>query len=340
MSDFDLGVYEKAFRSIDTPVLITDTDLIIRDVNEAGLAFAGYQYEELVGQSATRIAADEEIYTELVETILDGAAWSGDFELRTKEDEGVFGRGSVAPVSLDGETRGYVAIFIDTTKQRRYENTAEVLNRLLRHDLRNELNVAYGNLQNAQSRIDDETIADYLDQVHGALTRLISKSERAHNLGELLEGTYEASNHLVRLDYVLHEALVETIEAFDEAKFRFETFPEVQVVADNLLATVFTAVLENGVVHNNATTPVVDIEVEEHETEVVVTIVDNGPGVPQEQEDLIFGREELDQLHHGRGISLFFADNVIDSYKGDIWVEPEQTDGATFKIRLDKAVAA
>ncbi|WP_303650213.1 sensor histidine kinase [Halalkalicoccus sp. NIPERK01] len=330
-------MYAEAFRSIDAPALITGADLVIRDVNEAGLSFTGYEYEEFVGRSATIVSGDEGTYADIVETVLDGAAWSGDFELRTKEGEGVFGRGSVAPIVLDGETRGYVAVFIDTTKQRRYENTAEVLNRLLRHDLRNELNVAYGNLQNAQSRIDDDEVSAYLDRVNEALTRLIGKSERAHSLGELLENSYEAENHLVRLDYVLHEAMVETIEAFDDAQFRFEEFPPVRVVADDLLTTVFTVVLENAVVHNDAPTPIVEVEVEERDGDVTVRVVDNGPGIREGEEDLIFGREERDQLHHGSGISLFFADNVIKSYDGDIRVDTDREEGAAFEIGLNKA---
>lgn len=337
MTEFDVRVYEKAFRSIDTPALITDTDLLIRDVNEAGLAFTGYEYDEFVGQPATIISENEEIYAEIVETILDYEAWSGDFELRTKEGDGVFGRGSVAPVVLDGETKGYVAVFIDTTKQRRYENAMDVLNRLLRHDLRNDLNVAYGNLQNAQSRIDDDDVSHHLEQVEVALARVINRSERARNLGELLEQAYELDNRPIRLDQVLHEAVVDTINRFEDARFRFETFPEIRVVADHLLRTVFTAVLENAVVHNDAETPIVDVAVEEREADVVVSVTDNGPGIPEGAEDLIFGREELDQLHHGSGISLFFADTVVKSYDGDIDVETDRSEGARFEIRLEKA---
>lgn len=336
MTDFDVRVYESAFRNIDTPVLITDTGLVIRDVNEAGLAFTGYEYEEFVGQSATVISEDEEIYTEIVETILADEAWSGDFELRTKEGDSVFGQGSVAPMVVDGETRGYVAVFIDTTKQRRYENAMDVLNRLLRHDLRNDLNVAYGNLQNAQSRVEDEDVAAALEQVEVALARVINRSERARNLGELLEQAYELDNRPVRLDQVLHEALVEAINRFGDARFRFETFPEIHVVADHLLRTVFTAVLENAVIHNDAASPTVDVAVEEHEEDVVVRVTDNGPGIPAGTEDLIFGREELDQLHHGSGISLFFADTVVKSYNGDIDVDTDRSEGAEFRIRLNK----
>lgn len=336
MTDFDVRVYESAFRSIDTPALITDTGLVIRDVNEAGLAFTGYEYEEFVGQSATIISEDEEIYAEIVETILADEAWSGDFELRTKGGDTVFGQGSVAPVVLDGETKGYVAVFIDTTRQRRYENAMEVLNRLLRHDLRNDLNVAYGHLQNAQSQADDEDVSDALEQVEVALTRVINRSERARNLGTLLEQAHELDNRPVRLDQVLHEALIEAINRFEDAQFRFETFPEIHVVADHLLRTVFSAVLENAVVHNDAESPTVAVDVEEREEDVVVRVTDNGPGVPEGTADLIFGREELDQLHHGSGISLFFADTVVKSYNGDIDVDTDRSEGAEFRIRLNK----
>lgn len=336
MTDFDVRVYESAFRSIDTPALITDTGLVIRDVNEAGLAFTGYEYEEFVGQSATIISEDEEIYAEIVETILDDEPWSGDFELRTKEGDTVFGQGSVAPVVLDGETKGYVAVFIDTTRQRRYENAMDVLNRLLRHDLRNDLNVAYGHLQNAQSQADDEDVSDALEQVEVALVRVINRSERARNLGTLLEQAHELENRPVRLDQVLHEALIEAINRFEDAQFRFETFPEIHVVADHLLGTVFSAVLENAVIHNDTESPTVAVEVEEREEDVVVRVIDNGPGVPEGTADLIFGREELDQLHHGSGISLFFADTVVKSYNGDIDVDTDRSEGAEFRIRLNK----
>lgn len=335
MADVPLAVYERAFRSIDTPALIADAGLVVRDVNEAGLAFTGYEYDELVGRSATVVSGDAEIYAEIVETIVH-EAWSGDFELRTKEGDRVFGRGSVAPVTIGDERQGYVAIFIDTTKQRRYENAAEVLNRILRHDLRNDLNVAYGNLESAQLRIDDEATLEYLDRVRSALTSVIDKSERAHDLNELLEGSFEVENSLVRLDYAIDEALIDATRSFEGAEFRSPNVPSVRVVADHLLSTVLTLVLENGVVHNDADRPVVEIDVREREESVLVCVTDNGPGIPAGQEDLIFGREETDQLHHGSGIDLFFADKVIESYGGEIRVDTERSEGATFEIRLRK----
>jgi PAS domain S-box-containing protein len=336
-SALDESVYRGAFERIDTPSFIADTGFVIRDMNAAGLAFTGYEYDEIVGQSATTVATDEEVYADIVDTVVGGEPWSGDFELQTKDGRTVIGQGSAAPIILDGETRGFVAVFIDKTKEREYQNTAEVLGRLLRHDLRNDLNALYGFVQQAQLQLSDADADANLEKAKEKLAEIMSKSERARELRKHLEQTYEASNQPVRLDHTLHEALVENINRFEDAEFYFDDFQNVEVVADQLLPTVLESIVENAIVHNDAATPIVEIDVEERESDAIVTVSDNGPGIPEGHEDLIFGREEVSQLHHGSGVSLFFVDNVVQSYQGEVWVERDGTDGATFKLRLEKA---
>lgn len=334
-SAFNVGAYKSAFRHIGVPALITDTDFVIRDINAAGTEFTGYAYNELVGKPATAIAGDEEIYAEIVQTIMNDQVWSGGFELQTKDRRLVFGEGSAAPVFVNGEKKGYVAIFIGT-KRKKYENTTEVLNRLLRHDLRNDMNVLYGYLQLAESLIDNDTVSDYLIEAREQAIEIINKSERARDLKTVLEKSYEMSNQPVRLDYALNEAIVRTTDEYNNADFQFTDCPAIHVVADDFLPTAFESVIENAVVHNDKETPKIEIAHEERETDVLVRIRDNGPGVPEESEEMIFGRAEESQLHHGTGISLFFTNNVIEHYNGDIWIEQNQSEGSTFVIRLNK----
>lgn len=330
-------IYKRAFERIGTPSFIADTNFIIRDMNEAGLAFTGYEYDEIVSEPATVVAADQDIYTEIVDTLVSSETWSGDFELWTKNGDTVIGQGSAAPIVVEGETRAFVAVFIDKTKERQYQNTSEVLSRLLRHDLRNDLNALYGYIQQVRLRTNDEQALTYIDNAKEKVNQIVSKSERARELRNYLTQTYEAANQPVRLDHALHEALMENIREFEDAEFYFEDIPEVSVLADQLLSTILDAVIENAVVHNDSDQPVVEIEVDERENEVIVSVSDNGPGVTAGREELIFGREEVDQLHHGSGVSLFFVDNVLQSYHGDIWVESSESEGSTFKIELQRA---
>ncbi|MFC6904581.1 PAS domain-containing sensor histidine kinase [Halalkalicoccus tibetensis] len=335
MSGPDLELYESAFREIDAPALIVDTDLVVRDVNEAGLAFTGYDYDELVGQPATVISGDLETYAEIVETIAE-EAWSGDYELRTKEGAIVYGSGSVAPLIVDGWRRGYVAIFIDTTKQRRYENAAEVLNRILRHDLRNDLNVATGSLESARARIDDEETLDLLETAEAALGRVSAESDRAHDLVDHLEGSSEAENRPVRLDYALDEALIDATRSFEGVRFASSAVPSLRVVADHLLAPVFTAVLENTVEQSDRERPAVEVSVEEREASVLVTVADVGPEGTMDRGDRVLDHEGA-ELHQGSGIGLFFADSVIESYGGEIRVGTGPDGAAIVEVRLRTA---
>ncbi|WP_410764473.1 sensor histidine kinase [Haloferax sp. DFSO60] len=338
MVDTDPELYREAFRSTDIPMLIADTNFVFQDVNDAGLAFLGYEYDDIIGESVGVIAANEEVYYEIVEHMIAGETWSGEFRARRNDSQVVYGSGFATPIVVDGDVEGFVAFFLDTTKQRRYQNAAEVLNRLLRHDLRNELNVVYGYTQQVATRIDDETALKELELVQNKVLGLVQKSQRARDLRKLLERSHDASNRPIRIDVVLKNRIVDAMVEFPDAEFIFEEFPEVQVVADDLLGNAIECVLENAVTHNDKDEPTVEIEIEREPDEgrAIVRISDNGPGVPVEQRDLIFGREEFDQLHHGTGISLFFADNVISTYNGDIWVEDADDEGACFCIALQE----
>ncbi|MFC7203423.1 sensor histidine kinase [Haloferax namakaokahaiae] len=336
MGTTDPELYREVFRSTDIPMLIADTNFAFQDINDAGLSFLDYEYDEIIGESVGVVAGDEEVYYEIVEHMIAGETWTGEFTARRNDDQVVYGNGFATPIVVDGEVEGFVAFFLDTTKQRRYQNAAEVLNRLLRHDLRNELNIIYGYTQQVATRIDDENALKELEIVQDRVLDLVQKSQRARDLRELLERSHDASNRPVRLDVVLKNRIIDTMVEFPDAEFVFDEFPEVHVVADDLLGNALECVLENAVTHNDKDDPIVEIELDcdTEEDRVVVTVTDNGPGIPVEQRDLIFGREEFDQLHHGTGISLFFADNVVTSYNGDIWVENADDDGARFCIAL------
>lgn len=336
MTEVDLKAYKNAFENIGIPALITDENYSIVDINQAGLEFIGYEYDEIVGQHVGTITGNETVLDDLVELVSTGESWEGDYEVITNQGNTVYGRGSATPIKMDGKIIGFEAIFIDTTKERRFRHAAEVLNRVLRHDLRNQLNVAYGNVQLAKSATEVDTVSDHLETVIEELTSLINKSERARDLRELLEGTIDQPNDPIRLDVVLNEVIVEMVTRYERANFKFDNFPDVHVLGDHLLKTVLILLIDNAIVHNDKEDPQVMIDVEQGDGTVIVSVADNGPGIPEQQREMIFGREEIDDLHHGTGVSLYFVDNVLKSYSGEIWVEDNEPVGSVFKIELQK----
>lgn len=334
MSDIDPDLYKRAFRNTESPMLVTDDTYVIRDVNQALVEFTGYPREELVGNTPLLLFPDPDVYQVLLERLENDQPWQGYFETKTKYGYLVYGQGSAMPLIVDGEKQGYSGIFVDLTERRQYEKALQVVHRVLRHDLRHEMNLILGYLDSIDADLPDES-HQAIRKVTGMGERLLSRADKARSLERLLHDGFEQPNSAVDLAPIIESTLVQCRQRFPNAELSVETVPDCAVIANGLLERVLESVVENAVIHNDDS-PRVEISVEEGATAVDVHVADDGPGVPDEYKEQIFGREEEDDLHHGDGFSLYFVDCVLDLYRGSIGVSDNEWGGATFDIRLQK----
>ncbi|XGI84646.1 sensor histidine kinase [Halorutilales archaeon Cl-col2-1] len=77
-----------------------------------------------------------------------------------------------------------------------------------------------------------------------------------------------------------------------------------------------------------------EITAEEVEGHVVISIADNGPGVPDNEKDEIFGRGEKGLESEGTGVGLYLVDTLVENYGGEVWVDDSEMGGAAFKVKL------
>lgn len=102
----------------------------------------------------------------------------------------------------------------------------------------------------------------------------------------------------------------------------------VQIIS-NLICNALKFTPEKGVVTVNA---------EEADSEITVSIVDTGPGIPEDQKIRIF--ERFAQLgnkdRRGLGLGLYISKTLIESHNGKIWVTSEYGHGSAFCFRLPK----
>lgn len=64
---------------------------------------------------------------------------------------------------------------------------------------------------------------------------------------------------------------------------------------------------------------------------------DNGPGVPDDQKETIFGKGSMGKDSTGAGLGLYFVETLVESYGGDVRVEDDDPTGAVFEIALKRA---
>ena len=106
--------------------------------------------------------------------------------------------------------------------------------------------------------------------------------------------------------------------------FEFETdVQRLQQVVINLLSNA-------GKFTNNGTITL-EFDAEEESDCVLFSVSDTGIGIPLEKQDIVFERfEKLDEYAQGTGLGLSICKLIVTRLGGDIWVDPDYTQGARF----------
>ena len=75
--------------------------------------------------------------------------------------------------------------------------------------------------------------------------------------------------------------------------------------------------------------------------EVIVTVADQGIGIPLDEQGRIFERfyrvdDHLSRQTQGSGLGLYLAKSIIDAHRGRIWVASAPGKGSAFSVALPR----
>ena len=79
----------------------------------------------------------------------------------------------------------------------------------------------------------------------------------------------------------------------------------------------------------------ITVRAEPRGREVMITVVDTGPGIPHDQLPHLFDRywQARPERHVGAGLGLYIAKGIVEAHGGAIWAE-SSAGGATFSFTL------
>ena len=80
----------------------------------------------------------------------------------------------------------------------------------------------------------------------------------------------------------------------------------------------------------------IDLYVRKKESQVEISISDNGPGIPEQSKAQIFDRFSQLKMNdrRGLGLGLFIAKWIVEAHKGRIWVTSEVGNGSRFSFTI------
>ncbi|XGI84159.1 PAS domain S-box protein [Halorutilales archaeon Cl-col2-1] len=322
-----LNEFRKAIEHAGHSIYITDDDGRIEYVNEEFEETTGYSEEEVVGGSPEILKSgkqDEKYYDRLWRTLREGEVWEEKIINRRKDGKIYTAYQTIAPVENDeGEITKFVAVQSDITKREMREQRLEVLHRILRHNLRNSLNLIKGNVEILLDEIDDDYCEEKLVEISESADSLVELSDKTEEINETIEFVRNAETDTRRVSEIVDEAVENLCERYPEANVSVEYSDD---VAERRLPVVLGSaveeVVENGVLHNDSGRPCVSVEVSEEDggDRVRIDIDDNAGGIPEYEREVLRTGEET-PLIHGSGLGLWFVYWILRMVGGSIEIE-------------------
>lgn len=205
-----------------------------------------------------------------------------------------------------------------------------VLNRVLRHDVRNGSNVILGYADLVEA---EHGHSEHVSKIVREATRLCDLSDNARRVESLLDDEDAVTDQ--SLSALLDEPIARLENRYPGAEVTYDCDLSVRVRAHELAGTAVWNVLENAVVHNESDEPAVTVETAVGEERVVVTVADDGPGIPARERRILAADEET-QLDHSLGMGLWMSQWILQEAGGDLRVGGGD-DGATVELVFPRA---
>jgi len=284
-----------------------------------------------------------EAFFEFVHQRVDGTTFPAEVKLSRFEHE-------------DGQALH--ALVRDITERKEYEQHLQaqrddlsVLNQVLRHDIRNDIQLITSHAE-LLAENSDEDIQYHVDKILENADHAIELTNSAREMADVMLSA-ERELQPIGLRETIEAQLANLQSTYPDAVITTTgTIPSVEVQAHDTLSSVFRNLLKNAVQHNDAATPKVTVSATRQNERVVVRVVDNGPGIPDNRKAAVFGKGEAGLDSHGTGIGLYLVKTLVESYGGDVWIEDrerqdssqsltdDQSSGTAFVVELPLAAGA
>lgn len=237
------------------------------------------------------------------------------------------------------------ALELSLKRQRALSKARDDLMRMIVHDLKTPLTSMLATLE----MLRDGDFGAVADRPARALSDVEGKAEDLLALIEdLLDVTrVEEQSLALQPEPIAPAALLAELLHDWGLRFRQEQTTATAEATDDapvfradkaLLKRVFSNLIQNAVTHSPV--PVtLHLSARRDPAGIVFALADDGPGIPEEYQDLIFQKFEQVQAPNAprvrsSGLGLAFCRVAVESHGGRIWVRSREGEGSSFHVQL------
>lgn len=256
----------------------------------------------------------------------------------------------------DGDATKLRGVVRDITDRKEREQRLMVLNRVLRHNLRNKLTVVTGYADHVESKLEELAVSEEIEPTEArerlcsfplddALTSIEEIQASSGDLTELSQKVRKFGETIERVDItdsvavrpVVTDLGAEYTDEYPAARIDLDV-DEISVKGNReFLRLAVGELVENAIQHSDRPEPSVQLSVTaDAEDRVTIRVADDGPGIPDIEREVLREGEE-GSLLHGSGIGLWTIHWLVTRVGGNVSIEDTEPTGTVVTLTIPQA---
>ena len=320
--------FERLFMKNPEAAVHLDADSRILNINHRFAELFGYSLDEIKGRHINDVIVPDEKIEEamaLDKKVEEGYVY---YDTVRKKKDGTLIQVSLstAPIKIGENFMESVVLYTDITERRQNEekirelnDTLRLINRIMRHDILNDLQIANSSLE-IYSEGKSKT---FIEKAMQRINRSIKLIEMMRNFESMVSSGKELKKYSVK------KVVEDVIKDYD---VKFDIKGDCTIMADEAFRSVIDNIVRNAIEHGG--TDKIDITMKGNNEECEIRIADYGKGIPDEIKKRIFDERFRHGKTGGTGLGLHIVKKTVERYGGNIHVEDNEPRGAVFVIKL------
>lgn len=324
--------HETILESIHDGLVIIDDGGILY-VNPRMTELTGYNQAEVLGKSFEEFIAEEDRefvlkrYSEIDEQGTSRESYN--IEIVSKRGERIPVELSVGVIDTSEESR-VIAVIRDIRQRVAREHQLRVLDRVLRHNLRNAMTTIQGYAETIRRETD--AVEKEANNIINQITQLLQTVDKEREIVDVLCDPIKPT--AVNISRTCEQRVNEMDEEYPTAKIETDIEDGVIAGATPDIDRAIEELLDNAICHHDREPPKVTISVKEVDDAVSITVSDTGPGISDDEIGVLTGKYEIDPLYHGSGLGLWLINWIVRQSQGILTFEANEPRGSSVTIEL------
>jgi len=323
--------------STSDAVIVTDPTERILLVNRSAEKIFDLDASRIGGRPVTSVIKVKE----LVSALTSNDEIVRNLEVPTSDGKTYYASVSTI-ISNDGQIYGRVAVLHDITHLKEIDDMKSEFVATVSHDLRSPLTFmrGYATMLPMVGELNEKQ-QDYADKILNGIDQMAQLVDDLLDLGRIEAGVDLAQEEIV-VESLLSDVATEYWQHahLSGIKLQVEVAPGVSTVTGDtaLIRQAITNLVGNGIKYA-PDSGLMTLRAEQTNGEVVISVKDNGPGIPQKDQMRLFekfyrvkqrGTEKI----KGSGLGLAIVKSIAERHGGRVWCHSQDGEGATFYISL------